>query len=305
VIGLCVVVLAVFVAVTVRFGVDALTGSPPAGDDLKAMWTFAGGAVAATVTLIGLLFSRAQAARTEHRLALDTAVAGLQLLNASDGKSYAPRGVVAGAIAALVHLEHPVIAMRSLAACWNDSAVDIPSATWLLSEIFASPNAQAQIEAAAMLDAHAQDLCEEPSGTFSWPASIEYQWLPTAPLPARLHVLRAILRVVISKPRDWWRDGGRDGWAAALFRQVALTDADLDLKAHAAHYIDIILAESRLHTIQTETHWMTVDELRASVEAVARPDSRRRIIMLRDSETALKDWACQRGDVAVPSARPQ
>jgi hypothetical protein len=81
-------------------------------------------------------------------------------------------------------------------------------------------------------------------------------------------VLRAVLRVVISRPRDWWRDGGRDGWAAALFRQVALTDADLDLKAHAAHYIDIILAESRLSTIQTETDWMTVDELRASVDEV-------------------------------------
>ena len=86
---------------------------------------------------------------------------------------------------------------------------------------------------------------------------------------------------------------------------MALTDADLDLKAHAAHYIDIILAESRLNTIQTETDWMTVDELRASVEEVERPDSRRRIIMLRDSETPLKDWACQRGDVAVPSARAQ
>jgi hypothetical protein len=77
-----------------------------------------------------------------------------------------------------VHAHAPrdvrAIAMRSLAACWNDNAVDIPSATWLLSESFASPDAQAQIEAAAMLDAHAHDLCEEPSGTFSWPASIEY-----------------------------------------------------------------------------------------------------------------------------------
>jgi hypothetical protein len=306
VLGLCVVVLAAFVAVTLRFGVDALIGSPPEGDDLRAMWAFAGSAVAAAVTLIGLFLTRAQTTRTEHRLALDTAVNGLKLLTANDGRSYATRGVVAGAIATLVHLKHPVIAMRSLAACWNDNAVDIPSATWLLSEIFASPDAQAQIEAAAMLDAHAHELCEETCGTFSWPASIEYHWLPAASaLPARLRVLRAILRVLVSRPRDWWRDGGRDGWAAALFQQVALTDADIDVRAHAALYIDIVLAESRLETIQTESKWMTLDELRESVKAIARPDPHRRIIMLRDSETAFEHWAAQRGDPAAPATRPR
>jgi hypothetical protein len=67
------------------------------------------------------------------------------------------------------------------------------SATWLLSEIFASQGAQAQIEAAAILDAHAHELCGDASGTFSWPASIEYHWLPeAAPLPVRLRVLRAV-----------------------------------------------------------------------------------------------------------------
>jgi hypothetical protein len=290
VLGLCVAVLAVFAAVTLRFGFEALAGSPPEGDAVTAMWAFAGSAVAAAATLTGVFLARAQAARTEHRLALDTAVSGLRLLTVSDGNAYAPRGVVAGAIATLVHLKHPVIAMRSLAACWNDKAVDIPSATWLLSEIFASDDAQAQIEAAVILDAHADELCSDAAGTFCWPASIEYRWCADGtPLPARLRVLRAILRILASRPRDWWREGGRDGWAAALLQQVALCDDDDDVKAHAAHYIDVLLADSHLQTIQTETTWMTIVELRDSVKAVPRPH--RKIIMLGDSEDALRRWA--------------
>jgi len=46
-----------------------------------------------------------------------------------DATGYRPRGVVAGALATLVHLKHSVVAMRSLAACWADDAVNTPTAT--------------------------------------------------------------------------------------------------------------------------------------------------------------------------------
>jgi hypothetical protein len=244
-VALAIIVAAIFAAVTVRFGYQALTGPLPEADARNAMWAFAGGVVAAGVTLTGLLFTRAQSARSERRLALETTVNCLKLVMADDGKQYAPRGVVAGAIATLVHLNHPVIAMRTLAACWNDDAVDVPSATWLISEIFETRDDQAQLEAAAMLDAHARELCGATPGSFSWPSAIEYRWLAsTTPLPARLRVLRAILTIIVSKPRSWWREGGREGWGAALLHDVMSTDTDPSFREHAAKLVDALLADS-------------------------------------------------------------
>jgi hypothetical protein len=286
--GLCVAILALFAAVAVRLGYKALTGPPPSDNALKAMWGFAGGAVAAGVTLTGLWFTRAQADRTDQRLALDTTVNSLKLLAAGEGEGYAPHGVVAGAIATLVHLHHPVIAMRALGACWNDGAVDVPSATWLISEIFVLGDEQAQLEAAAMLDAHAHELCADTPGTFSWPAAIEYSWPRMAPLPARLRVLRAVLRVLPSKDRSWWRDGGRDGWAAWLLREAMRHDDDPHIREHAALYIETLLEASTLTVIQTYDDWMAVDDLRREAAAADKPATR--IIMLGESEDALTRW---------------
>jgi hypothetical protein len=54
----------------------------------------------------------------------------------SDGTAYPTKAAVAGAIAALIHLEHPVIAMRCLEAAWDDNAVDRGTAAWLISEVY-------------------------------------------------------------------------------------------------------------------------------------------------------------------------
>jgi hypothetical protein len=244
--------------------------------------------------------AREQAKQAEKRLAVDSAVSGLTLLSSADGASYRPKGVVAGAVAALVHLDHPIIAMRALSACWTDEAIDVPSATWVISEVFESDSAQAKHEAAALLDAHAGELCGDSPGVFSWPAAMEYHWPATAPLPAQIRLVRAVLRTLVSRDRRWWIDGGRQGWAAGLLYDALLSDTDDAIQLSAARALDILipcLREAGLVQIQAEA-WIDVGELAAKTDAMLRrhrhdadaPSSPVIAMLMKDQES-LEAWA--------------
>jgi hypothetical protein len=189
VLGACLVVPGYILAVSVviRSGLfDFASKKPLTANDAQAIWVFLGSAVAASVTACGLLLTNAHNARlilfqreidlrdrvaaetADRRLTLDTAVATLELL--SEGPAYAPKGSVAGALTTLVHLGHPIIAMRCLAASWDDKAIDSASATWLISEAYSKGTPASQIEAANLLRDHALDLTDPTRpGTFSWP----------------------------------------------------------------------------------------------------------------------------------------
>jgi hypothetical protein len=262
--------------------------------------------------VIVALVAHAQAARAERRLALETTVSGLKLLMASDGARYAPRGVVAGAVATLVHLGHPVVAMRVLAACWDDGTIDTPSATWVISEVFESNDPQAQLEAAAMLDARARELCGCPPGSFSWPSAIEFRWIPGAPLPARLRVFRSVLRMLVTKSPQWWSEGGRQGWAVGVLYDAMQKDPDAGVRWHAAMAVEILLPpleEAGLTEIQGEG-WVAIARVRKNVEHALANKIRwrqaltnkirwrqtydpatRQIVMLESDLKALKAWA--------------
>jgi hypothetical protein len=261
-----------------------------------------GSVLAALVAIIGIFVTRTQSARSDRRLALETTVSGLKLLTTSDGAAYAPSAVVAGGLATLIHLRQPVVAMRALAPSWDESKIDVPSAAWLISEVLASSNAQAQLEAAAILDAHASELCGSKPGQFSWPASVEFRWLPDAPLPARLRLMRAVLETLLSKPADWWQAGGRLGWAVEVIHQAMRSDEDWDLRSFAADALDILVPfveASGLVDIQSATGWVSVAEIREALKgfknkrdaAVAKGRKVRTIVMLRPSLAELRVWA--------------
>jgi hypothetical protein len=302
------VVLLAFTAVLVRLAYDVVIDPNANGESVKASWAFLAAALAAFVTFLGALFTHTQTERTnkrlefdnaraEERFRLDTAVSGLKLLTAGDGSEYSTTAVVAGALATLLHLGHPVIAMRVLAACWDDGQVDMASATWLISEIFALDAPQAQIEASFILDVHAAELCHEIPGRFFWPAEVSDGWIPDAPLSARLRVLRAILTTVTSKDRQWWKDAGRQGWAVAVLREVLAKDPDADLKAHAAEAIRTmlpVLRQAGLVEIQTANAWIQLGQMESEVNET--PTAAKRIVMLDKSLQKLSQWS-----QAVPS----
>ena len=183
--------------------------------DVQALWAFVASGVTASLTLVGLLLTRSHNQRTlalqaeseknraataeeaERRLVLETVVKGLDLV-APTG-TYAPSAKIAGSLAALVHLDHPVIAMRTLGAAWGDGVVDSASAVWLVNEVFDRGSKQSQLEAATLLDINASKLCADAPGMFSWPMSIEFEWPWNMQLNTRLHVFRAVLCTLTCK----------------------------------------------------------------------------------------------------------
>jgi len=145
------------VAFAYRSGVFNLQDKSISSDEFKAIWVFIGSGLATGATIIGLLFARSHNQRTSEQLALDTAVKGLDLLTVSDGE-YAPKAKIAGALATLVHLGHPTIAMRALRVVWAERVVDEGTACWLISQVLQSESDDSKIEACELLRANASKL---------------------------------------------------------------------------------------------------------------------------------------------------
>lgn len=284
---------AITAALVIRSHVFAFGHGSLSTGDTRALWAFVASGVTASITLVGLLFTRSHNQRTlalqveaERRLVLETVVKGLDLVAPTE--KYAPNAKIAGALAALVHLNHPIIAMRTLGAAWGDGVVDNASAVWLINEVFEHGDKQSQLEAAILLDTHASELCVDAPGNFSWPMSIEFDWPYNMELNARIHVLRAVLMTLTSKPLDWWSSGGRAGWALSLFDEVVQHDADPDVIGEAALAAQTILTVVKVNRLQYGAGWKPIEEVWVRVKDIHREYL---ILMLKPLQDRLADWA--------------
>jgi len=230
-------------------------------DQYKAVLVFIASGLGAAITATGMLFTRAHNARTlslQHqaeahrkamdkeanaRLELDTAVRVLELISYQGG--YAPKGRVAGGLATLVQLGHPVIAMRVLSAAWQEGGVDDYSATWLIDQVFTLGSDEAKEEASALLRLHAPMLTGEgqPKGFFSFPKSLQTDWPKELPPRARLNNLVAMIAVIVSKDRNWWNG---PPLLQRLIWKVMEEDPDRNIRATAAAAMDALQHESQI-----------------------------------------------------------
>lgn len=253
-------VLALIVVLLIRSGFFKF-GTPITNTQYKALWTFLASALGAAVTLIGLTLTSSHNARTlalqsdmenrksiavndaEYRQKLQAVVEVLRLISTSEGR-YAVSAQVAGSLATLVHLGHPVIAMRALRAAWSDGPVDVDTAVWLINEVLEKGSRESQFEAASLLSEHAADLCDDRDGhegEFSWPPLLYNKW-PIDPTKfCRFEILFAVVRVVISKAKDWW--GLQYDWSLTLLDEAMEKDPDPVLK-NCARYLLEPLAKS-------------------------------------------------------------
>ena len=94
--------------------------------------------------------------------------------------------------------------MRTLAAAWADEAVDSQAACWLTSEVLKTGSDESKAEAASLLDRNSDRLATSVRGTYYWPASIYERWPGKFPIDARVSILFAIPKVLLSRPRAWW-----------------------------------------------------------------------------------------------------
>jgi hypothetical protein len=248
------IVLALIAILLIRSGFFKFA-APITNTQYKALWTFLASALGAAVTLIGLTLTHSHNARTlalqadvanrqsmaeqevENRQKLETVVKGLQLISTAEGK-YAVSAQVAGSLASLVHLRHPVVAMRALRAAWSDGQVDVGTAVWLINEVLLDGSAASQVEASALLCEHAADLCNGQKGRegeLAWPAVLYTEWPTNPPKACRFGILFTIARVVLSKNRAWW--GYKYDWSVVLLDEAMKKDPDPVLKDCACHLL--------------------------------------------------------------------
>ena len=257
-------------AVVIRSGLWHLHGSPFNDEQFKALLLFLGTALGTTATLIGLLVTRASAARSLLQQQLDTAVQALNLIRYETG--YAAKAVVSGALATLVHLGHPVIAMRTLQTAWRDDAVDVKTAVWLIDQVLATTASTASAgdlvaskqEAVEMLNANlAQLVHDDRPGDVDWPLSA-VAWPKDLDQQTGWRLLQTLLELLTGNPAQWWtRDGLTWSWTIyALDQLVQDHSADALLRSEAARY-----GKKLLEANPGDVNGLTRTVPRADVEA--------------------------------------
>jgi len=238
-------VYALVAAVVVRSGLWHFHGGPFNDEQFKALLLFLGTALGTTATLIGLLVTRASAARSLAQQQLDTAVQALNLIRNDQG--YAAKAVISGALATLVHLGHPVIAMRTLQTAWSSGdAVDVKTAVWLIDQVLASNASSASAsdliaskqEAVEMLNANlAQLVHDDRPGDVDWPMSA-FAWPRHLDQQTSWRLLQTLLALLTRNPAEWWtRDGFTWSWTIYVLDQLVQDgSADPQLRSEAARY---------------------------------------------------------------------
>jgi hypothetical protein len=119
-------------------------------------------------------------------------------------------------------------------------------------------------------------------------------------LPVRLRLLHAIFTTLTSKPVDWWRNGGRVGWALSLLDEVVEHDNERTMKVEAAVAARTILNVVRIDNIQFGTSWKPVKDIRSRVMNIAQTSE---VFMLSRAQEELKGWVA-RGDQGASTRHP-
>lgn len=247
--------LAIAVTVAVRSGLFRFGDGPLSGSELQSLWTLVGAGLAAAATTIGAFLayshnrrslayqaettSRREVAEAElqkrkelwdeqvqhqkevaekeanERQRLEAAVAGLSLISKDGG--YAPKAVVAGALATLVKLDQPMLAMRILAATRKENdVIDADTVVWLIGRVLTLREGnlsveeinEAKAEAAALLLSYAPSLTDKSDcGSFSWPSAATTQWPAGLTRNASVNVQVALVELMLSQPMSWWNTG--------------------------------------------------------------------------------------------------
>ena len=257
-------IYAIAVMACIRSGLFKFTEATFNNDQLKAVWTFLAAGLTATVTVLGALLTKSHNDRTlafqaesasrqqtledetAKRLNMDTVINGLNLI-AHDDK-YAPKAAMAGGMATLVQLGHPIVAMRALAAALqDDEAVDKDTATWLISQVLTTTNTTgteadlqaAKEEAANLLLRHARTFTIADSDTpdYFWPEAVTTQWPTGLPLNAANNIVRALVEILLSQTKEWWVSGDFSySWIIFTLDEVVRNERHATVRGGAATF---------------------------------------------------------------------
>ncbi len=238
---------------------------------LKSVWTFLGAGLAAAATVLGGLLTKSHNDRTlalqyetqkqqeiqeseaNERLKMDTVISGLKLI--CNNGTYSPKAAIAGGLATLVQLGHPIVAMRALAAALPEDVVDNDTATWLISEVLTTQITMgtprdlsvAKDEASSLLYKYSSELTisSSDSAEFSWPGAVTQQWPSGLSQKAGLLLIAALAELLISQSDEWWNSKGQtSSWILYTLDEVLRHEKDPTVKVAAAMLGKAILEAS-------------------------------------------------------------
>lgn len=214
---------AVLAIVAVRTKLLDLDGDAFTDEQYKAIWTFLGVALGTAATIMGAILTKANNDKNlaeqrvgEDRQKLDTAVQALNLIKQDD--KYASPAVTAGALAALVHLGHPTIAMLTTQAALSDDAVTTETAVWLVDQVLMSEHsAKSKADALGILDTLTPQLTRESApGVFQFPHSAISTWPSGLDESGNYWLLDSMMALLVSREYEWWISGGTT-WTWVLY----------------------------------------------------------------------------------------
>ncbi len=234
------------------FDFFVFTGSEANAKIVGTALTLGGGLVATMVTLIGLVLRHSTEKRNadlrdeaEKRLKLEAAIRAVDLLGTSEGKDSSETQRT-GALYSLAHLGSIDLAV-DLVYIMRPAGLIGPGATVSVLDLaLRYEDQRVQISAAGFLDRHFETLLTEEA--FAWPKYIMYNWPSELSYPAKRHVIRGLIRMILARPKRKWNKINLYGFTAIL--AIALRcEEDKRLKASIALYLDrILLTQSRYVT---------------------------------------------------------
>ena len=321
---------AISIAFAFRSGIFDLRKTAITNEEYKAILVFIASGFATAATVVGLLFTRSHNSRTlafqedienrkllaqreiedrsailqgesESRLALDTVVKGLELIVNSNG-AYAPRARIAGALAALVQLGHPVIAMRTMRAAWDDGAIDAGTVCWLIDEVFTLGSDESKREAGLTLLSGASKLTRN-AGQFDWPRTVGSDWPQDLSTNTRGYILYAIVELLVSKDRTWWEQGTFGWWFfIPLLHEVRSSDKDSVVRDIAAEMLNQCFAFTDFENVS----WLWKNETltAAAVESDLRKHEYRYTMGQQARRYIDRLAAWLKGEAVSPSTSP-
>jgi hypothetical protein len=315
--------------VCIRSDLFRLNGASLSNDQFKAIWAFLAAGLATAATVLASILTRSHNIRalafqaesskrqelldveTNERLKLDTVVRCLSLI-CHDGV-YSPKAVTAAGLATLVQLGHPIVAMRALAAAFQDEAVDANTAAWLIGEVLQTSKTKggpadlvsAKEEAANLLRAYAPDLTDRArKGNCFWPDTVTARWPSGLSRNASQNVIIALGELLLSKSKEWWSADAAEGstytWIVYTLDEAVKSGVNDSVKRHAAAVGVTILevtADERMIGIENSRPKSEVAERMATVLDGRSPED-----LLPEFFARTRTWAEAQPDPASPSA---
>lgn len=231
----CLVVVplyALVLVVVIRSDLWHVRGRPFNDEQFKALLLFLGAALGTTATVVGFLLTKTSGERSLAQQQLDSAVQALSLIKQDD--RYAAKAVTAGALATLVHLGHPVIAMRTLQAALNDDAVDLSTAVWLIDQVLTTTPARGARDDLVVSKQDAVELLvtqlprlpdDEHPGNVEWPLCALGAWPPNLGQQSGWRLMHALLGLLVSRDAHWWTSRGLTwSWVIASLDRLAVDE---------------------------------------------------------------------------------